>query len=1432
MRYPFRPESLPPYPGGHMKARDFLKSAGGAVAGRILAGLETVEARASGIAIIQKSRLIAGLSLLLFSQQAFASQIAGDSGAVQAPAPTTALPACGEELLSSPGALTTQVGSGPEPGATDPLGVPAGRYQLFPDDGILAYRPGETITAGYYITDTAPVLGLDNNQTLQSSPWDPYGDGPVPIFATAGRILHPDKDSVVTATRLGYASSGPASVQVKFLDGGSTVLPDRLLRRQNDSTDFIAIAHGDLDNALGADGNLHDEVVVARVTTEDNHPTKRYFGYRLDVLNYGKGDSSAPEDTYATFTDLGPIFNPSPSNTADNSGLLPSDNILSIGIGDFEGDGKKEIALAALSDGKLLLYTYRYDTVNDKHTLTQVKSQSFGMQGGVLSGYLGGLPLVGTISAVAGDFDGDGADELAIAYAKWGPAESNKSAGGYAVGVMLFKYNANFEATPKSTNRLFAIGGVPANGGSYPVASRPRVELVSGQFLLDPPRIPYGTKQLVLGWHDTDTAAGGISRTLGTVVVAFSVSSDLTTLSNIGINQRFKPNLAGTNGIYQFALAAGGFEGASGSLPVASLALSYWAGDPGSTSAISYWSIHAFRITGNGISEVTSRQGQQNKPLDLRGRFPLIAYDRPGNSRYLGAPVHLTVLNAPSTDYIMQEPPKHVYWDEATHRVVNLTRFDGNNVHLYNSASASMSTESKDQSARATGGSLSISAGRTVTAGSDWGIGKASFETSRDVQLRAGYDYDEHKEAYNSGYQSRTIESTAETDRDDFIKGKEQTIDIWRYRIYGTPTGGPTNAFYEIVLPGLEREFRVGGLTSSWYEPIHENGNILSYPARLGASADPYIPSDIGSYKLQDGTIKTGSPQVPAQKNYFDGTGSSTALRFANEVGQGTSFTYNHGIAESLDIKTSFTSSTSVLSAGVNVRVCGSIEAHNSNSWGGAQTSTETTRDETAVILNRAPGRVNVSYPFYPVIYNTLDGTMKMSFAVPNPADPSNRSGYQTYAELYGGLPDPALNLPLRLVPNPAGSGELEQWTANEKIGRKSMRGLFFREPDINPAAKTFLLLGFYPQDGQTVRIEPRIYNYSTAQPAIGTVVEFQVIPYDASVDSEVCEDPLNKAEGVTTGLVCPRSARRIIGRTIVPRLEPLQFTCAAGYDIPANTGCAPSVFLNWNTAGFGPALGTNEYRVYVVLNPDQPAGSEKYAIEPDPISVTNVSNTTPMVVTAPGNTLNTGDYVIIGGVRGLNAANGTFRVTRVSDDEFSLDGTSNSRGAYTGGGTAALLDPGQNNEGYGVIGVTRMPELASAREEDRIPRDYLGEDGLEGLSEETVPKLRQSDLTAIQNVPLELRFTAHSSMIHTEAAHMLLYDGDPASGAPAISDQIIHPGSHGPEGTSIWIDWTPTTTGDHQLYAVLLEGSRKEQAMAELKVKVVAKLPSSGATR
>ena len=1307
----------------------------------------------------------------------------------------TLAPACGEEDFQA-GTQRISVQTGADPGAADPMAVPAGRYQMFPDQGLTAYmRTANGVDLRYFTTDKDASLSLNSSQVLQTTSLDPYGSGPGQFFSTAGRILDPAHDSFVTASRVGNADKS-GKVAINFLaEGFSTELEGELLPRQTDSADFLAIAHGDLDEVADSKGNLHDEVVVARVTGE-SRADKQYYRYRIDVLNYGSGTLSAPEISSDSFAEVAPSFNTNPKG--NYSGLLPSDTILSVVVGDFAGNGRKEIALLALGDETLLLYTFRYEMVDGKHKLVLEPPQFFDLESGLIPGPLGSQKLVGTLSAVAGDLSGSGRDELAVAYAKWGPAPSNSKLGGYSAGVLVLKYNAELHANVTSTNWLQATDST--NAGAYEYTSRPRVQLVAGQFLLAPPAIRYGRLQLALGWNFS----------LSTVnLAALSVSDDAKTITSFG-NQTI-----GSNAGKAFSLVAGGFQGTSGPSPTASLAEADW---PSTSPSLSLFYVRTYKVTSGGLS--AAGQYKTNALVqytDSRARFPLVAYDRPGNSRYLGAPAHLTLQSAPETDYLMQEPPKHAYWDEAQHKVVNFTRFDGNNVHLFNSNAASMSTSSTEQSAWSVGGSLAVTAGATGTAGGNWGIAKTKSSVTVDVGLAASYDYNSHEEEYNSGYKERTITSTGQTDRDDYLKGALETIDVWRYRMYGTPTGGDLNAFYEIVLPGPKVDFAGGGLNFDWYQPRHENGNILSYQESLGPPSNPMIPSDMGSYQLPNGTtLKT--PQVPAQLRYFDASSGTTELRYSAEVASGGSFTSSHELAESADIKTTYTTSVDTPFGGGEARFCGSAEIHNSNSWGGAKTSTDTTKEETAITLNKVAGQSTTAYPFYPVVYTAADGTTKLSFSVPNPAGhSSNPAGANTFASLYGSLPDPALNLPGRMVPAAAGSGELEKWVPTTTSDRKRMRGLFFRQAKLDPGSNTYPLLAFNPSAGQTVRIEPRVYNYSTGQTAASTVVEFQVIPYNSTNDSEIC------LSGVpTAGSVCPRAERRTIGRALIPRLEPRQFTCVSGLDDPALTGCAPSAFFNWDTTGFGPPAGSTEYRVYIVLNPDDGGKGEIYGLEPAPVPVTSVKNGTPIVVTAPGNTLETGDYVTIAGVTGVTGANGTFQVTFVSNDEFSLDGTVLSRQQYSGGGTASLLDPGQNNEGYGYLTVARPANLASLTAEERVPHDFLDADALEALGSQGTPGLQATQVTAIQNVPMQLRFTAHSDAVHNDAADMLLFDGDPATGVPALADKVIHPGSQGADGTSVWLSWTPTTTGSHHLYAVLLEGSGERQVTDELQVEVL----------
>jgi hypothetical protein len=824
----------------------------------------------------------------------------------------------------------------------------------------------------------------------------------------------------------------------------------------------------------------------------------------------------------------------------------------------------------------------------------------------------------------------------------------------------------------------------------------------------------------------------------------------------------------------------------------------------------------------------------------LSARLPVVAYDLQGKSLYLGAPAHMTVTGTARTDVILQEPPKHAYWDEISKSVVNLTRHDTNNVHLYNGTTSSFATGDTDEASRNTGGSFAISAGATVGYKTSFFIGEASTEAKVDVTVAGSYDYNQHESQYNSEYKTRTISSRSSTDHDDYLSGEVETFDMWRYRAYGASPSGETNTFYELVFPGPKVPFAGGGLNFDWYQPVHENGNILSYPSALGKPGNPFIPTDLGTITLPDGK-QPQEPLVPAAQSFFDGSGNSTTLAFSSDISSAHSFQYSHELAESADVTASYTASGKVAGASGEIRACGSLAFHNSNSWGGTQTSSDSTKTETEITLNRAAGNASYSYPFYPVVYTTQDGTLKMSSAVPNPGQKaSNPSNYQTYANLYGGKQDPALNLPWRFDSYIITPGQVG-WKANFRTDRKQMRGLFFRQPTANAVSGTYEFLSMFPTAGDTVRVEARIYNYSTNFGAFNVPVQFEAIPYNSGTNSELCTDPINAAVGKTSGLICPPSARTVIGQTTIPSLNPVQWTCLDGVDDPSVTFCAPPVYINWDTTDFGSRYsGTSEYRIYVVLNADGSAGPETYGWEGNPVPITNVASTTPMTVTAPGNKFEYGDYVTIGGVEGLNQANGIFQIGEFSNagDTFTLNTCQPSppcaassvpgRTPYSGSGTATLLDPGQNNEGYGYIGIT-TPTVQSADSAPVTPTDYLEFNSLEGMrtSGSPIGSLGAGWILAYLYDHQELRFTTFSNTIHADAGDVLLFDGDPSTGVPAIGEKTIHPGAHGSEGESVWFDWQPTTPGLHHLYAVLVEATGPQQE-ARLDVEVTNGNPAS----
>lgn len=74
-------------------------------------------------------------------------------------------------------------------------------------------------------------------------------------------------------------------------------------------------------------------------------------------------------------------------------------------------------------------------------------------------------------------------------------------------------------------------------------------------------------------------------------------------------------------------------------------------------------------------------------------------------------------------------------------------------------------------------------------------------------------------------------------------------------------------------------------------------------------------------------------------------------------------------------------------------------------------------------------------------------------------------------------------------------------------------------------------------------------------------------------------------------------------------------------------------------------------------------------ASQRDTGSITGATNASPIVITSTSHGLQTGDRLTVVNVGGNTAANGTFTITKVDANSFSLD-DSTGNGAYTSGGT------------------------------------------------------------------------------------------------------------------------------------------------------------------
>ncbi len=1233
-------------------------------------------------------------------------------------------------VLGTPGLSLAQTD------ATDP----AADYQMWRDDEIfMPLWVGNNFESTSYEYDPndgtlSPPLSYCNPL---ETPW--YN---LQVDAAAGRVMSPYSDQVIMA----YAASEGNNLDLRFADRCDQVTHSDIgpwvqlgpaigmpgFGADTKDLGYYDITIGDLDRQTDVNLSYRDEVVVAYAGTTANPDI---FTLTVAVVDYTKLTSGYwPEAPTVTWMNVeGATVNRSIVQT-NQYGVMP----LAVTTGDFDGDTHKEIAVAYLKSSLTLgVAVFSYTThENEDGTVTHSLDlvQSIESSADQWSGW-SPEAMPGSIDAVAGDLDGNGKDELSVGAIVQGISLfSDAGLSGASVNLKTFRFNSALLMTEVAPNTPATIPFRQELGNST------RVRLATGLFKFVPDSDPLkdfglSRRQLAVALQDD----------FGDVNVHTLVyDSNLWPTFNPGQLIRAAAPL-------NFWIAGGGFKGvrssASADDVVWSLAISTW-NQTGRTLSLLDRDPSTGAFRSPFLTETLSTIGNMLTP---RTSAPLVAYDHgqptliaesttvlAGDSMYLGAPLYMVLEGAYTFDYILQEPPKHVYWDPELKTIVNISGKDAFTVGTTDKQEIGVTNSSKDNTDKSWG--VSESASGTISfAGGLIRPPKAEATLSETV----GYDYKEHDATYDKDMEQRTVALSHNADRDDAIRYRIQNIDVWRYCVYGANfedlDENPMVGFMDITRPGTIEELITSGTTEiDVYQPVHENNNILSYPSPTGGE---YNPTDMGSFQVQCTDVDCFEPNYDEEMCECDkdpDTGLLIQTIYEPLVDKVT-WTYGgtSGTQEWSDTRTSTEgkerSTSKTLTANedikgtmrlnfpeARIKVSGTLDiaAHESWSWSDSSTMETTTSELTSIKLSIPTGNSSESYHFYPVFYVATDGTMKVTFAV----DPMTDNSESFWKGLYGGQPDPALNLPNRF--NATTEALKTVWYPNTGDNRKLIRGFFVRQWEADEVTGEYTEYAGPPNAGDVVRLECRVYNYSTGQSVTNLKVRFEYIEIDQASGHEI---------GTRTPIIdvqMPNDTGTGNDYTIIPSLAPRGMAKAA---------------VNWQIPSFSDKA-SKDYRIYVVLDPDNGIKNEKYETEstetrtycPDYADCTNPAN---------------------------------------------------------------YIDPGQNNEGWRKV--TVLASLPTATDFERPADVHLKSDALAAINPRG--KLVTTTVQAYERQPLKIRVRIDTDYPGAESAHLLLFDGDPYDGK-LIANRLAFTGD--PDGSYVWIEWVPTELGPHRLYARVMEST------------------------
>jgi hypothetical protein len=506
----------------------------------------------------------------------------------------------------------------------------------------------------------------------------------------------------------------------------------------------------------------------------------------------------------------------------------------------------------------------------------------------------------------------------------------------------------------------------------------------------------------------------------------------------------------------------------------------------------------------------------------------IAAGDLQGRSYRLGRGTKITIEDYAQPSAITAMPPMHVDFvipsGATAPTVLNLSAVpDSFNTKYVIEVEQNTDTTQTDTVSHSFGFKESIGASFEV-GDYDEGEGLKVEDT-----VTATQDIKHSNETVQGTFEGRNETIGITTGWGDSVSYSSTTFNFWVYEVIGqkvcpqgegTSCPNPKPLTVQFSAPSMTADTSLVGPNIEWYQPLWEPGNVFSYPANFAQ-----LQQSVGALdKLtQDRTYFTDSQSVEQNTTWRSGVSASTTI--------GTDKTFSGDNTLSVAGKAGI---GDVFTVGGEV----SFEAYGSDAFSN-NTQTHGASNQSTGITFTKPGTFAeqslYAYAFTPYIFGTLQppnfvdtvdlttqvttfGPLRSAF-VADPTHPGSGGWWsQTYTR-----PDVALNHPARWavsqaqVPAPptpiplnclvfgSDSSKMDCVTLNQATPTNPwssavhfMRG-FFISSELKPGAGPQRTMAL---EGEQLRLQARVYNYSLAPMAGQVHVRFYGVPWNQSTHS------------------------------------------------------------------------------------------------------------------------------------------------------------------------------------------------------------------------------------------------------------------------------------------------------------------------------------------